>query len=133
MTLNEDFRREWEPGAAPLERRIASLRRLAESGARTWVSIEPYPTPNIDPSAADIVPLLEAVSFVDEVVFGKMNYIPEATRYANAHPDYYAGISLDVIRWCETKGKKLTVKKGTPHAGSYPQARSAISMSGGRA
>lgn len=120
VTLNEDFRKEWEPGAAPLERRIASLMSLAESGARTWVSIEPYPTPNIDPSAVDIVPLLEAVSFVDEIVFGKMNYVPRATAHARANPDFFDGVSSDVMAWCRANHKDLLIKQGTPHAGRYP-------------
>ena len=38
--------------------------------------IEPYPTPNI--VAQEIRPLLEAVSFVDELYFGGWNYSPLA-------------------------------------------------------
>lgn len=65
VSLSEVFRSQWEPGSAPLAARIASARRLAQAGQRTWASIEPYPTPNIDPSSGNVEPLLEAVSFVD--------------------------------------------------------------------
>jgi DNA repair photolyase len=33
--------------AATLKDRLEALRRIHEAGSKTWVSIEPYPTPNI--------------------------------------------------------------------------------------
>ena len=120
VSLNEDFRAEWEPGAAPIRRRIESREALADDGMRTWVSIEPYPTPNIDPTAGNIIELLENLPFVDEVVLGKMNYVTSATEYAKKHPEYYENVSVDAIRWCKENGRKLLIKNGTPHAGTYP-------------
>lgn len=47
VSLDDSFTKEYEPGAAPIGDRIAALRRLHDAGCYTWVSIEPYPTPNI--------------------------------------------------------------------------------------
>ena len=47
ISLNEDFRKEMEPGSAPYKDRINALRYLHDKNCKTWVSIEPYPTPNI--------------------------------------------------------------------------------------
>ena len=74
VSLDEGFRRRFEPGAAPYVERIAGLERLHGAGCRTLVHIEPYPTPNI--VRQEIGPLLEAVAFVDELYFGGWNYSP---------------------------------------------------------
>ncbi len=72
VSLDEVFRRRFEPGAAPYRDRIAALERLHSAGCRTLAHIEPYPTPNI--VRQEIGPLLEAVAFVDELYFGGWNY-----------------------------------------------------------
>jgi DNA repair photolyase len=74
VSLDDCFRRRFEPGAAPYRERIAGLERLHAAGCRTLVHIEPYPTPNI--VRQEIGPLLEAVAFVDELYFGGWNYSP---------------------------------------------------------
>jgi DNA repair photolyase len=117
VSLSEPFRAEWEPGAAPVEARIASLRTLAGKGCRTWVSIEPYPTPNIDPGAADVERLLEALSFVDRMVFGKWNYNRLASTYEREY-GFYGEIASRVAEWCMRNGKSLHIKSGTPLAGT---------------
>lgn len=76
VSLDEGFRKRFEPGAAPYRERIAGLERLHEAGCRTLVHIEPYPTPDI--ARQEIGPLLEAVAFVDELYFGGWNYSPLA-------------------------------------------------------
>ncbi len=47
ISLDEHYREKLEPGAVSYKERLASLRALHEAGCRTWVSIEPYPTPNM--------------------------------------------------------------------------------------
>lgn len=115
VSLSEDFRGRWEPGAAATPARIASLEALARAGHRTWVSIEPYPTANIDPSAQDVEELLDAVAFVDTVVFGRWNYNALATAY-DRERGFYADIAARVHAWCERHEKALHIKKGTPMA-----------------
>jgi DNA repair photolyase len=115
VSLSELFREEWEPGAAPAEARIAALEALAHRGHRTWASIEPYPTPNIDETAGEVEALLERISFVDSIVFGKWNYNAVATAYDREHV-FYADTAARVRAWCEQRGKALHVKKSTPLA-----------------
>jgi DNA repair photolyase len=74
VSLDERFRERFEPGAAPYRERIAALARLHAAGCRTYVHMEPYPTPRI--VRQDVEKLLDAVSFVDELYFGGWNYSP---------------------------------------------------------
>jgi DNA repair photolyase len=72
VSVDEGFRREWEPGAAPYAERIAALRRLHEGGRRTLVHMEPYPTPGI--FEQDVAEILGEVEFVDHVYLSGWNY-----------------------------------------------------------
>lgn len=72
ISLNEEYREQEEPGAAPYVERLAALRALHDAGCRTWVSIEPYPTPNLIDQ--DLGEILEAVNFTDRIIFGRTNY-----------------------------------------------------------
>lgn len=82
ISLNEDFRKKYEPGSAPYENRIDGLYKLHKKGIKTWVRIEPYPTPNI--VSQNFRDILRAVSFVDKIIFGRLNYNAMVTRY----PEY---------------------------------------------
>ncbi len=118
VSLSEAFRLQWEPGSAPLAARIASARRLAQAGQRTWASVEPYPTPNIDSSSDNVEPLLEAISFVDSIVFGRWNY----SRLVSSFPDWkwhYERTARRVASWCDSHGTTLHIKKGTPLSDQY--------------
>lgn len=115
VSLSDLFRQEWEPFAAPVNARITALEALAALGNRTWVSIEPYPTPNIDETAVEVEALLERVAFADAVVFGKWNYNARATAYDREHA-FYADIAARVRTWCDEHDKALHIKKGTPLA-----------------
>lgn len=114
VSLNEEYRLEWEPGSAATIDRIASLKRLSDQGARTWVSIEPWPTPNIDPTSVDIRPVLEALAFVDKFIFGRMNYMPIVTEYLKGDPDFFERVACQFLSWCRENDKAYHVKSGTP-------------------
>jgi DNA repair photolyase len=101
VSLDEGFRREWEPGAAPHAERIAALRRLHEAGRRTLVHIEPYPTPNI--FVQDLSRLLEEVGFVDHIFFGSWNYSSRVSQDGGARAFYRRQSSL-VRRFCGQHG-----------------------------
>jgi len=72
VSLDEEFRKKWEPGTAPYMERIGALRELRDYGCRTLVHIEPYPTPNI--IKQDLQDLLKEVAFADEIWLGGWNY-----------------------------------------------------------
>ena len=110
ISLNEEYRAKIEPGAAPYADRLAALRALHDAGCKTWVSMEPYPTPNlIDQNLHD---LLEAVSFVDKIIFGRTNYSTEVSAYKE-HKAYYNELAKEVISFCEERGIQYHIKEKT--------------------
>lgn len=72
VSLDNDFKKMYEPYSAPYIERIESLRRLHQEGFHTWAMMEPYPTPNI--IKQDIVEILNSISFVNRIIFGRWNY-----------------------------------------------------------
>lgn len=115
VSLGEAYRQEWEPNTPPVTARMASLRTLSHAGARTWVSVEPYPTPNIDETAGDILPLLEELTFIDKFIFGRLNYTPQVTEYLKSvDATFYERIAADVVEWCASNDKPLHIKRRTP-------------------
>ncbi len=110
ISLDETFRESVEPNAAPYQERINRLRELNKKGCKTWVSIEPYPTPNI--IEQDFSSILEAISFVDKIIFGRTNYNSEVTKYKGVK-QYYNELSKQVIDFCKEKGIEYHIKEGT--------------------
>ena len=110
ISLNEEFRKQTEPGSAPYLDRINALRELHNSGFKTWVSIEPYPTPNI--IKQDFNAILKSVNFVNKIIFGRLHYNKMSTSYPN-HKIYYNELSDKVIEFCESNGIEYHIKKGT--------------------
>jgi len=100
VSLDEAFRREWEPGAAPAAERIAALRQLHEAGRRTQVHIEPYPTPSI--FEQDLSRILAEVDFVDHVFFGGWNYSSRVSQ--DRDEAFYRRQSNTVRRFCAQHG-----------------------------
>lgn len=110
VSLDEDYRKRMEPGAASCKDRLISLKALHKTGCRTWVSIEPYPTPNI--INQDLHEILEAVSFVDKIIFGRTNYSKESNAY-KAHRHFYNECVAEVIAFCEERGIAYHIKAKT--------------------
>ncbi len=111
VSLDVNFRKKFEPFSAPFEQRIAALKYLHDKGLKTWASIEPYPTPNI--TNQDLGELLERLSFVDKIIFGKMNYNASIKAYEN-NEEFYKNCSQKVIDFCTKKKIKIHIKEGTP-------------------
>ena len=110
ISLNEDFRKKMEPGSAPLKKRLAALEALHSAGCKTWVSIEPYPTPNI--IEQNLSEILEAVSFVDRIIFGRMNYNTMVTAY-DGQKKFFNDCADEVITFCNDRGIAYHIKDGT--------------------
>lgn len=110
VSLDEGFVKQFEPGAAPIAERIAALRALSEKGCKTWVSIEPYPTPNI--IKQDLHALLEKLSFVDKIIFGQLHYSKSVSAYSD-HVAFYNDCANTVIDFCRTHSIVYHIKKGT--------------------
>ncbi|MDP2736569.1 MAG: radical SAM protein [bacterium] len=111
VSLDENFRKKFEPGAAPLLPRIKSLKYHHDQGSKTWVSIEPFMTPNI--AKQDLNKLLNKIKFVDNIVFGKANYNPAVTEYLKSNPNYYRNCVKTVRQFCGSYGIQCHIKPGT--------------------
>lgn len=110
VTLDEEYRKVVEPGAATIKERIASLKYLKTKGFKTWVSIEPFPTPNIHEQ--DLEKILEELSFVDKIIFGRLHYNKKVSEYKN-YKEYYNLCAEKVISFCEKNQIDYHIKKGT--------------------
>jgi len=120
VSMNEEFKDKFEPFSAPYEVRVASLKKLSDNGLKTWVSMEPYPTPQLDGQAENIEKILERISFVNKIIFGKLNY-HRLTKYSNNYDqiwknnnDFYKAMVQKVINFCEKNNIKYHIKFGTP-------------------
>ncbi|NLL02560.1 MAG: radical SAM protein [Mollicutes bacterium] len=110
ISLDENFRKKIEPGAAPYKERIKSLKKLHEAGCKTWVSIEPYPTPNIIDQ--DFIKILEAIKFVDKIIFGRLHYNKKVSDYKD-YKEYYNNLANQVISFCEENNINYHIKNKT--------------------
>ncbi|GBE16624.1 hypothetical protein BMS3Abin15_00446 [bacterium BMS3Abin15] len=110
VSMSESFRKKYEPGASPIKSRIKYLKQLHDKGAKTWVSMEPYPTPNV--IKQDIEEILKEISFVDEIVFGKWNYNKIIGSY-DQYKSFYNYNALRVMEFCKKNKIKFHIKDGT--------------------
>lgn len=114
-SLDESFRMRMEPEAAPYSERLISLKYLHDMGLKTWVSIEPFFTPNI--VETDLLAMLHTIGFVDKIVFGRANYVEEINEYPNykEYFNYHASIVKD---FCWQRGIEVHIKDKTitPHS-----------------
>ena len=110
VSLDECFRQIYEPQTASFEDRINALKKLHDAGCKTWVSIEPYPTPNI--ISQDLSAILEKVSFCDKIIFGRLHYNKQVSEY-RLFAHYYNDMAKFVIQFCEDRGIDYHIKTGT--------------------
>lgn len=110
VSLNEEYRKSMEPFAAPIDKRLSALYLLHKKGMKTWVSMEPYPTPNI--IEQDLQEILEAVSFADRIIFGRTNYCKEVSTYKE-HKSFYNQMANEVIKYCEANKIQYHIKEKT--------------------
>lgn len=110
ISLDEAFRRRIEPGAATYAERVTTLKALSDRGCKTWVSIEPYPTPNL--IQQDLKGILNTVAFANRIIFGRTNYNKEISAYREQRPFYNEQAAV-VVQFCKGKGIDYHIKNGT--------------------
>jgi DNA repair photolyase len=101
ISLNEEFRKRWEPNTALYSERISALKALHDHGCKTYVHIEPYPTPNL--VKQNLEDLLKAVDFVDNIFFSGWNYNSQVRMFQNSKEFYCEQANL-VRRFCKEHG-----------------------------
>lgn len=110
VSLNDEFRKSYEPFSACYNDRISSMKELHSSGCKTWVSIEPYPTPNIVKQELEII--LERVSTVDNIVFGRLHYNRQVAKYKD-YQNYYNDNANRIIAYCTKNHINYHIKSKT--------------------
>ena len=70
-SLDDDFSKKWESGAALASDRVSTLKKFHEAGIFTWVSLEP----TLD-CEASIEIIRETHNFVNLYKIGRVNYLP---------------------------------------------------------
>ena len=110
VSLDGRFREEFEPNSANFKERIDSLKFLSKKGFKTWVSMEPYPTPNL--IKQDLIEILEAISFVDKIIFGRLNYSVKSSEF-NYTKEFYNSLASAVIKFCKKNKISYHIKQGT--------------------
>lgn len=110
VSLDDAFIRQYEPGAAPIQERIRSLKSLSDKGCKTWVSIEPYPTPNV--INQNLNEILNEVSFADKIIFGRLHYNKIVSAYPE-YRDFYNQCANQVIQFCQQHQIAYHIKTGT--------------------
>ncbi|MHA2024688.1 MAG: radical SAM protein [Candidatus Thorarchaeota archaeon] len=111
VSFDSKFHERYEPFSPSGEDRLKGLMNLHDVGLKTWVSLEPYPTPNI--VKQELTDLLEKVRFVDKLIFGKWNYNPEVNGFETSKK-FYTKCSDTVIDFCKQNDIALHIKKLTP-------------------
>ncbi len=110
VSLNDDFQSKYEPFASPIKDRVKALKNLHDAGLRTWISMEPYPTPNL--VKQDIQQILKEISFADKIVFGKWNY-SKLTQAFRGYKDFYNVNAKEVIQFCKKNRIDFHIKDKT--------------------
>jgi len=110
VSLDENFKKRFEPYSASYKDRIKSLKYLHKKGLKTWISMEPYPTPNL--VKQDLIKILKEVSFVDKIIFGKLNYNVKSTQFGY-NGNFYHNCIKAVVKFCKNNGIEYHIKYGT--------------------
>ena len=110
VSLSEDFKKEFEPNSAPFKDRIKALKIISSKGFKTWVSMEPYPTPNL--IKQDLREILDAVSFVNRIIFGRLNYSVKSSEFKYTK-EFYNSLANIVIKFCKKNNIAYHIKEGT--------------------
>jgi len=110
VSLDEGFKKSFEPYSAPYRDRIKSLKYLHDKGLKTWISMEPYPTQNL--VKQNLRKILEEISFVDKIIFGKLNYNVKSTRFS-PNDNFYHNHAEMIIEFCKSNNIEYHIKSGT--------------------
>jgi len=106
--LSDKWHDKFEPFSAPILERINSLKSLPFSQKHTWLCMEPFPTPKVYDFNWDkeVVPLIDACSFVDDVWFGRLTHF-SAARYLNGKESFYLTMAEKIKAEFEKRNSKI--------------------------
>jgi len=126
VSLDKNFKEKFEPYSASYKDRIKSLKYLHKRGLKTWISMEPYPSSEL--IRQDLLKILRKISFVDKIIFGKLNYNIKYSQ-PKENRDFYQQCANIVIRFCKDNGIDCHIKNGTREKDSKTTGRIFIKKS----
>lgn len=103
ITLDDQIREKWEPGAPSIKDRIRVLKKAHELELFTWVSVEPIILNESDPLEI----ITEIGEYCSQMVFGKHNYHFNETYYQ----PQYANLRSEIIKLCTELRVPFMIKK----------------------
>jgi DNA repair photolyase len=109
VSPDDYFWRDFEPNTIRPKDRLLKLKACHDQDNFVWISMEPYPPTTI--FKQDLSKLLEQLSFVNLIVFGKWNYDPRG-RTPQAREDYSHNVE-ELTDFCKSHGIRLHVKSDT--------------------
>ncbi len=110
VSLDKNFKRKFEPFSAEYKGRIKALKNLHKAGLKTWVSMEPYPPKMVKQS---LLKILKEISFVDNIIFGKLNYHVQSNKSVKGNESFYDNCANFVEKFCKDRGIGCHIKDGT--------------------
>lgn len=119
VSLSNSFKKKFEPFSASYKGRINALKKLHNTGLKTWVSMEPYLSLNL--VEQDLKEILKEISFVDNIIFGKLNYNVKNRAWENK--DFYDDCARVVEKFCKSRGIKYHIKYGTKKIDNYKTSK----------
>jgi len=109
VSLDNEFKEKYEKNAINPRVRLDLLRVANKNNEYTWVSMEPYPPP--EKHRQNICHLLEAMNFVDFMIFGKWNY--DAATGTPEAKVFYQDAVAEFVDFCKSHGIRYHVKTDT--------------------
>jgi DNA repair photolyase len=106
VSLDPKFNLAWEPKAPLSSERIRKLKARHYEGEYTWISMEPFPPPEI--WEQDLIELLEEIKFVDFIIFGKWNYDNRAS--TKEAISFYREKAIEFRDFCEAYKIRYWIK-----------------------
>lgn len=96
-------------GILPIE--LAEISKENEYGI-TLITTSKAFRKRMEQESAPWKKLLEEISFVDRIVFGRLNYSKDVTAYAD-HKKFFNDRAAEVVHFCEERGISYHIKDGT--------------------
>jgi len=120
VSLDKNFLSKFEPFSPSPLKRIEKLRMLHKAGLKTWISMEPYPTPNL--AQQKLLDLLHSISFTDKIIFGKFNYNADSYQFKE-NKEFYDECAEIVSKFCQERKINYHIKFGTRTKKRYLEKR----------
>ena len=102
VSLNENYRREYEPESPSYLERLNILKEFSSNGFKTFINLDNYPAPN--KIHQDFNEILDTISFVDKIILNK-NSLNGIGKYKK----FYEDLETMIINFCNNNYIKYSI------------------------